>query len=93
MYVPPKNWLLYRTYWEEMCKQDFRSLLKDIDIPTGIFYAEPGSIYDIKTAKYLKENIKNSKLYPVKNAVHTSFITYSTEETFEQLLRFMEDFK
>ena len=93
MYVPPKNWPVYRTYWREMCKHDFRPLLAKIDVPTGIFYADPGSIYDVETAKYLNCNIKNSKLYPIKDAVHTSLITYSTKETFEQLLYFTNDFK
>ncbi len=93
MFVDPKNWPTYRSYWEEMCKQDFRPLLKDISVPTGILYADPGSIYDIKTAQYLKDNIAVSKLYPIKNAVHTSLITYSTNDTVDQILRFVSDFK
>lgn len=93
MFVHPKNWLLCRTYWEEMCKQDFRPLLAKIDVPTGILYADPGSIYDVKTAKYLGDNIKLSKLYPIKDAVHTSLITFSTSETFKQISNFLLDYK
>ena len=93
MFVPPKNWGLYRTYWKEMCDHDFRPMLSKITVPTGVFYAEPGSIYDVKTAEYLITNIPNAKLYPINNAVHTSLITYSTEETFAQLIKFINDFK
>ena len=50
-------------------------------------------IYDIKTAKYLEDNIKLSKLYPIKDAVHTSLITFSTSETFKQISNFLLDYK
>lgn len=92
MHVPPENWLLYRTYWEDMCKQDFRSLLKNIDIPVGILYASPGSLYDVETTQYIKDNTKNSKIYAINNSVHTSLITYSTQDTFDKIKEFIEDF-
>ncbi len=93
MYVNPKKWHLYRTYWEEMCSQDFRPTLKNIAVPTGIFCATPGSIYDIHTANYLISKIDNSKIYPIQNATHTTLITSKVDDLFKQLLAFVEDFK
>ena len=90
-FVPPSKWNLYRTYWEDMCSKDYRPMLGDITIPTGILYADPGSIYDVRTAMYLKENIINSRCYSIKGAVHTSLITFSTEETFKQISQFLKD--
>lgn len=37
--------------------QDYRCMLHKIDIPTGIFFADPGSVYQPRTAYYLAENI------------------------------------
>lgn len=90
-YVPPSKWMLYRTYWQDMCLKDYRHMLNKINVPTGILYADPGSIYDVRTAMYLKENIINSRCYSIKGAVHTSLITFSTEETFKQISQFLKD--
>jgi len=35
-------------------------MLHKIDVPTGIFFADPGSVYQPKTAHYLAENIPAS---------------------------------
>ena len=93
MYVDPKKWSLFATYWKDMCSQDFRTMLKNITVPTGILYATPGSLYDDKTASYLEKRIPTSKAYPIKNSVHTSLITFSTEETFKQIQRFIEEYR
>lgn len=37
--------------------QDYRPILHKIDVPTGIFFADPGSVYQPKTAYYLAEKI------------------------------------
>mgnify|MGYP000147402538 FL=1 len=37
--------------------QDYRPMLHKIDVPTGIFFADPGSVYQPKTAYYLEEKI------------------------------------
>ena len=37
--------------------QDYRPILHKIDVPTGIFFADPGSVYQPKTAHYLAEKI------------------------------------
>lgn len=37
--------------------QDYRPMLHKINIPTGIFFGDPGSIYQPKTAYYLAEHI------------------------------------
>lgn len=37
--------------------QDYRPMLHKFDVPTGIFFADPGSVYQPKTAYYLAKNI------------------------------------
>lgn len=90
-YLAPNKWPIYKSYWNEMCVNDFRGMLKDITVPTGIFHAVPGSIYDIQTAKYLEANIPGSKRYPIENAVHTSLIMASAGEFFKQIFAFLAD--
>ena len=91
-YLAPERWPLYRTYWAEMCTCDFRDMLKDITVPTGIFHAVPGSIYDVHTAEYLEENIPVSRRYPIQNAVHVSVTRANAADTLEQLSAFLADF-
>ena len=51
--------------------QDYRPMLKKIDIPTGIFFADPGTIYQPKTAYYLAEEITGkTKVVIFKDATH-----------------------
>lgn len=90
-YLAPHKWSIYKCYWNEMCIHDFRPMLKDITVPTGIFHAVPGSIYDIQTAEYLEANIPNAKRYPIENAVHTSLIMASAGDMFKQLFAFLAD--
>jgi len=92
-YLAPDKWEIYKSYWNEMCIHDFRGMLKDITIPTGIFHAMPGSIYDIQTAEYLEANIPASKRYPIEGSVHTSLIMSSAGEVFKQLFAFLADNK
>jgi pimeloyl-ACP methyl ester carboxylesterase len=37
--------------------QDFRPMLHKIDIPCGIFFGDPGSVYQPKTAQYIADHI------------------------------------
>ena len=90
-YLAPERWSLYRTYWAEMCRQDYRDMLRDITVPTGILHAMPGSIYDIRTAEYLEENIPDAKRYPIENAVHVSVTRANAGDTIRQFNAFLAD--
>lgn len=91
-YLAPERWSLYRTYWAEMCVHDFRDMLKDITVPTGILHAMPGSIYDIRTAEYLEEHIPEARRYPIENAVHVSVTRANGADTMKQLYAFLAEY-
>lgn len=91
-YLAPERWWLYRTYWAEMCANDFRDMLKDVTVPTGILHAVPGSIYDIRTAEYLEKALPNAKRYPIENAVHVSVTRANAADTQRQLFAFLADY-
>lgn len=59
-----------RLYWQSMCQNDFRETLSDIDVPTALIYAIPGSIYRPEVAKFMNRQIRQSKLYPFSNCSH-----------------------
>jgi pimeloyl-ACP methyl ester carboxylesterase len=51
--------------------QDYRPMLHKIDIPTGIFFGDPGSVYQPKTAYYIAEHIKGeAKVVIFKGGTH-----------------------
>lgn len=91
-YLAPERWALYRTYWKEMCVNDFRDMLKDITVPTAILHAMPGSIYDIRTAEYLEQHIPESRRYPIENAVHVSVTRRNVGDTLRQFSAFLADY-
>ena len=57
-------------YWKSICELDFRDTLPKITVPTAIFYADPGSIYDPRVAHYMAEHIPDAKLYCYKDCTH-----------------------
>jgi len=57
-------------YWKTMCMGDYRDILKNITVPAAIIYADPGSLYDPRAAKYMAENIPDAKLYPYMGCTH-----------------------
>jgi len=51
--------------------QDYRPMLHKINIPTGIFFGDPGSIYQPKTAYYIADHIAGEpKVVLFKNGTH-----------------------
>jgi pimeloyl-ACP methyl ester carboxylesterase len=51
--------------------QDYRPMLHKIDIPTGIFFGDPGSVYQPKTARYIADHITGpSKVVLFKGGTH-----------------------
>ncbi len=56
--------------WESMVEKDYRKVLPKITTPTLIIFGGTSTLYSIETAKYLKENIKNSELIVFEDCTH-----------------------
>ena len=57
--------------------QDYRPMLHKFDIPTGIFFGDPGSIYQPKTAHYIASQMSGpTKVVLFENATHLFGIEY-----------------
>lgn len=50
------DYVMAALYYSMVC-QDFRPMLHKFDKPTGLFFGDPGSVYQPKTAYYLAEKI------------------------------------
>ncbi|WAW14241.1 alpha/beta fold hydrolase [Peptostreptococcus equinus] len=57
--------------WFSICYEDFRPILKKIDIPTVLFFASPGSMMTPDTVEYLEEKIENTRTYIFENSTHS----------------------
>ena len=71
---------LYRRYWKSMGDADYRPLLPNIDVPTAILQANPGSIYCMATGKYMAEQIPGAVLIPMTDSIHTSQVETFSED-------------
>lgn len=61
-----------RDYWKSFVEADFRPILKDINIPVAVVYADPGSLFSPLTAEYLKEAIPDCTLFGIPDSTHGS---------------------
>lgn len=59
-----------RRYWASMTGGDWRSVLKDIDVPTLCLYANPGSFYYSATADYMACQIPRADICAIEDACH-----------------------
>ena len=57
-------------YWITMASADFREVLKKIDVPTAIIYANPGSGYQPGTAEFMASQIPDAILCPADGCTH-----------------------
>jgi len=55
--LAPNPGYVMAAFYLSFVLQDYRSMLHKFDVPTGIFFADPGSVYQPKTAYYLAEKI------------------------------------
>jgi pimeloyl-ACP methyl ester carboxylesterase len=73
-----------------MTSQDYRETLKEFEVPTAIFYAEPGSLFDPLTATFMEEKIgKNAILVPFTNASHALVFSHTNQFT-EEVISFVK---
>jgi len=66
-------------------KEDLRSLLPKIDIPTLIIHGKNDMVSPVEGAKYMHENISGSELYIFKDKGHMPNITAADE--FNKILK------
>lgn len=59
-------------YWNSMCDNDFREVLKKVTCPAAILYSEPGSLYDARTANYVASKMPQAKVYPMMGCTHVT---------------------
>ncbi len=68
--VPIHNKLANRIYWESCDSRDFRHVMERIDVPAGLFFAVPGSIYNPELAKWMAERIPTTSTYLFQGCTH-----------------------
>ena len=59
-----------RIYWESCDSRDFRPVVEKIDVPTGLFFARPGSLYDPRTAEWMAGRIPDAHVYFFDGCTH-----------------------
>jgi hypothetical protein len=70
-YIPLKEKAsILNRRWNDIEKCEFDKIVKDIRIPTSIFYGENEQEFVIRRAKIASNKLTNSKLFEIKNAGH-----------------------
>ncbi|MDE5910132.1 MAG: alpha/beta hydrolase [Lachnospiraceae bacterium] len=52
-----KDYYTLTALWHAMCMADYRDMLPKIEVPTAVFYGDPGDKYSPVTAYYLQKTI------------------------------------
>ena len=68
--APVDNRRTNRIYWESCDSRDYRKALKRIDVPTGLFFADPGSLYSPKIAEWIAERVPDTTIYLFHGCTH-----------------------
>lgn len=78
--------------WFSLCYEDFRESIKKIDVPTGLFFAHPGSLVNPETVEYLESNIKDTYTHIFEESTH-SFVNCKPKTFMDELKIFLEKIK
>ena len=57
-------------YWESCDSGDYREALGRIDVPTGLFFADPGSLYSPEIAYWIAERIPEPTIHIFRDCTH-----------------------
>jgi pimeloyl-[acyl-carrier protein] methyl ester esterase len=77
---------------DELAVLDLKDALRKINVPTLIVHGEKDSVCPLRAGEFLRDNIRGSKLYAVKDAGHMPF--YTRPEEFNMTLEgFLADVK
>ena len=75
--------------WFSISYEDFRHVLKNISVKTGLFFATPGSMINPEVVKYLEENIADTYVCMFEKSTH-SFIGNRPKYFTRELVKFLE---
>ncbi|OGC35757.1 hypothetical protein A3J90_01300 [candidate division WOR-1 bacterium RIFOXYC2_FULL_37_10] len=64
----------FALWFERLKKEDFRSFLPQIKIPTLLIHGNQDNVVPVESSKYMNSQISNSKLEIFKGAGHAPFI-------------------
>lgn len=68
--APEENRHADRIYWESCDSGDYREALGRIDVPTGLFFADPGSLYSPEIAYWIAERIPEPTIHIFRDCTH-----------------------
>lgn len=68
--APNGNREANRIYWESCDSRDYRPALRRINVPTGLFFAHPGSLYNPKLADWLARQIPDTTTHIFYGCTH-----------------------
>lgn len=68
--APGGNREANRIYWESCDSRDYREALDQIDVPTGLFFAAPGSLYSPKIAEWIAERVPDTTTHIFSGCTH-----------------------
>jgi pimeloyl-ACP methyl ester carboxylesterase len=81
-------------YWKATTEYDTRKILPKINVPTLIIYAEPGSLFTPKLAKWMREQIKKAPVTMAKitNSSHM-IVPLKGGQIADKISKFLNNFK
>ena len=68
--APAVNGDTNRIYWESCDSRDYRGALARIDVPTGLFFADPGSLYRPEIAYWIAERVPEPTVHIFRGCTH-----------------------
>ena len=88
--APPEPMrLANRIYWESCDSRDYRGCLSRIDVPTALFYASPGSLYQPEIAYWIAERVPQARVHIFEDCTHMAS-GEKPEEFISAILEFVE---
>ncbi|MCY6369740.1 alpha/beta fold hydrolase [Clostridium ganghwense] len=75
------------TMWDVMVNADYCDVLQKITVPTLIMYGEKSTLYSEETAKYLNNQIPNSRVEKFKGCTHL-LVMEDTQKFIEEVDKF-----
>lgn len=68
--APHGNRTANRIYWASCDSRDYRPALAKIDVPTGLFFAQPGSLYNPELAQWMARRIPHTAIHIFRDCTH-----------------------
>lgn len=68
--APGGSRMANRIYWESCDSRDYRPALARIDVPAGLFFADPGSLYSPELAHWMARRIPDAFIHIFHGCTH-----------------------